>query len=344
MTNPQKNVQIILNERPQKGPVTDTTFKSKTVDVPELKDGEILARVDYASVDPTMRGWINEGRSYLPPVEIGAAMRANGLGTVLASKAKDFKAGDKVLGLLNWQEYYVGPTDGLTKRETPEGAKDVDHLGLLGMNGLTAYFGMIEVGKVKDGDHVVISGAAGAVGLVATQIALAHPNCKVTAIAGSKEKLDYLKKLGAHNTLNYKDDDFKEQFKKVGLIDVYFDNVGGKILDMALAQLNPFARIVACGAISQYNATVPDPIYNYFNIISMKATMRGFIVFQFADRYPEGIKYLSDLVQKGKMEFNYHVIDGLDGCVQALREMFEGKNLGKTVVRVSNEAVKGSKL
>ncbi|WVO17284.1 hypothetical protein L204_104976 [Cryptococcus depauperatus] len=339
-----QNTQIVLNERPKKGPITDTTFKSKSVDLAEPKDGEVVLRVDYASVDPTMRGWIDEVRSYLPPVQVGAVMRAPGLGTVIASKAEGFKVGDLVVGLLNWQEYYVGPTENLRIVKTPEGGRDIDHLGLFGMTGMTAYVGLFEIGQLKDGDHVVISAAAGAVGLTATQIAIAHPNCKVTAIAGSKEKLDYLKKLGAHNVLNYKDADFKEQFQKVGLIDVYFDNVGGKILDMALAQLRPYARIIACGSISQYNATKPDPIYNYANVISMKATIRGFIVMDHAKSFTEGAAYLADLVKKGKMKAHYHVVEGLDSCVQALREMFEGNNLGKTVVKVSREASKDCKL
>ncbi|ODN99616.1 cytoplasmic protein [Cryptococcus wingfieldii CBS 7118] len=339
-----KNNQIVLNERPQRGPVTDTTFRSNVVDVPEPKDGEVVVRIDYASVDPTMRGWVDDVRSYLPPVEIGAAMRAPGLGTVVASKSDAFKVGDLAVGLLGWQEYYVGSAEGLTKRVTPEGGKDIDHLGLFGMTGMTAYVGMFEIGKLQDGDHVLISGAAGAVGQTATQIALAHPNCKVSVIAGSKEKLDYLKKLGVHNALNYKDADFKEQFHKIGNVDVYFDNVGGSILDLTLRQLNPHARIIGCGAISAYNAEKPEPIYNYFCLITMKSTFRGFIVMEHANLFPEGIAYFADLVKKGKMEFNYHVVDGLDNAVTALREMFDGKNLGKTVVRVSKEAVRQSKL
>ncbi|WVQ86260.1 hypothetical protein IAT38_008428 [Cryptococcus sp. DSM 104549] len=343
-TAPKQNKQIVLKERPERGPITDTTFGEQTSELREPKDGEVLVRVDYASIDPTMRGWINDERSYLPPVEVGAVMRAPGVGTVLASKSDAFKVGDTVSGLLGWQEYYLGPAQGLSKKQTPEGGKELDHLGLFGMTGLTAYVGLIDIGQLKDGDHVVVSGAAGAVGLTVTQIALAHPKCKVTAIAGSQEKLDHLKKLGAHNVLNYKDADFRAQFKKTGLIDVYFDNVGGKILDMALAQIAPYARIVACGAISLYNATKPEPIYNYPSIIAMKVTYRGFIIMDHASRFPEGIKYLASLVKEGKMEYNYHVTEGLGSCVTALREMFEGKNLGKTAVRVYKEADRGAKL
>ncbi|WWD20857.1 hypothetical protein CI109_105334 [Kwoniella shandongensis] len=341
---PTKNTQVVLNERPKAGPITDTTFRSQTVDIPELKDGEVLVKVTYTSLDPTQRGWINDTRSYLPPVEIGAPMRSNGLGRVVVSKSDDFKAGDLVQGLINWQEYYVGPAQSLTKKQVPEGGKEIDFLGLFGMTGLTAYIGLFDIGQIKDGDHVVISGAAGAVGLTATQIALSFPKCKVTAIAGNPEKLEYLKKLGAHNVLNYKDEDFKKQFKNVGLIDVYFDNVGGAILDQALAQIAPYARIVACGAISAYNADKPTPIYNYFNVISMKATWKGFIVMDHAARFKDGITYLADLQKQGKLEYKYHVTEGLDTVVGTLQDMFAGKNVGKTVVKVAKDDSDKSKL
>ncbi|KAK8850682.1 hypothetical protein IAR55_004602 [Kwoniella newhampshirensis] len=339
-----KNTRIVLNERPKAGPITDTTFRTETVDVPEVKDGEVLVKVVYTSLDPTQRGWINEGRSYLPPVDIGAPMRAGGIGRVLVSKDDSLKAGDLVQGMFSWQEYYVGSAKSMQKKQTPEGGRDVDHLGLFGMTGLTAYVGMFDIGQIKDGDHVVISGAAGAVGLTCTQIALAHPKCKVTVIAGNPEKLEYLKKLGAHNVLNYKDADFKQQFKNVGLIDLYYDNVGGAILDQALSQIAPYARIVACGAISAYNATKPEPIYNYFNVISMKATWKGFIIMDHADRYVDGIKYLAGLQKEGKLEYQYHVTEGLDTCVGTLQDMFAGRNVGKTVVKIARDEDRNSKL
>ncbi|WVR08754.1 hypothetical protein IAU60_005812 [Kwoniella sp. DSM 27419] len=341
MSTPTQYKQIVLNERPARGPIQDNTFKTKTVDIKEPQDGEVLVKVEYLSVDPTQRGWLDDTRSYLPPVEIGAVMRAGGLGRVVKSKDPNFKEGELVLSYYGWQEYWTGPGKELQKRVTPEGGKDMDHLGLLGMTGLTAYVGMFEIGKLKDGDNVVISGAAGAVGQVATQIALAHPKCRVTAIAGSKEKLDHLKELGAHNVLNYKDKDFKEQFKKtVGNVDVYYDNVGGDILDLALGQLNPHARIIACGAISLYNAEVRQPIYNYFNLVTMKSTMRGFIVMEHADMFKDGVEYLGKLKREGKMKADYHVTEGIDSCTIALREMFEGKNTGKTVVSLAGEKSK----
>ncbi|WWC65034.1 uncharacterized protein I303_107648 [Kwoniella dejecticola CBS 10117] len=324
--------QIVLNERPARGPITDNTFKLQTGEIKQPGEGEVLVKVEYVSIDPTMRGWLNDVRSYLPPVQIGAVMRATSLGRVVKSNDENFKEGDLVFDTFGWQEYWTGPGKAIQKRVTPEGGRDIDHMGLYGLTGMTAWVGLFEIGQLKDGDHVVISGAAGAVGQIATQIAAAHPKCTVTAIAGSQEKLDYLKKIGAHNVLNYKDSDFKKKFRELKHIDVYFDNVGGEILDLALAQLNPYARIIACGAISAYNAEKPTPIYNYFNLVSMKSTMKGFIVLDHADKFKEASEYLAKLVKEGKLKADYHVTYGLDTCVGTLRDMFEGKNFGKTVV------------
>ncbi|WWC92484.1 uncharacterized protein L201_007443 [Kwoniella dendrophila CBS 6074] len=332
-----QNKQIVLNERPQRGPITDKTFRTETNEIKQPGEGEVLVKVEYVSIDPTMRGWLNDVRSYLPPVQIGAVMRATSIGRVIKSNDSNFKEGDLVFDSFGWQEYWTGPGKAIQKRVTPEGGRDIDHMGLYGLTGMTAYVGLFEIGKLEDGDHVVISGAAGAVGQIATQIAVAHPKCKVTAIAGSQEKLDYLKKLGAHNVLNYKDADFKKQFKAIDNIDVYFDNVGGEILDLALGQLNPYARIIACGAISAYNAEKPTPIYNYFNLVSMKSTMRGFIVLDHADKFKQGSEYLAGLVKENKLKADYHVTYGLDTCVNTLRDMFEGKNFGKTVVSLKDQ-------
>ncbi|WWC72746.1 uncharacterized protein I206_106710 [Kwoniella pini CBS 10737] len=337
MSEQNQNKQIVLNERPNRGPINDNTFKLKIDEIKQPGEGEVLVKVEYVSIDPTMRGWLNDVRSYLPPVQIGAVMRATSLGRILKSNDSNFKKGDLVFDTFGWQEYWTGPGSSIQKRVTPEGGRDIDHMGLYGLTGMTAYIGLFEIGQLKDGDHVVISGAAGAVGQIATQIAAAHSKCTVTAIAGSNEKLEYLKKLGAHNVLNYKDSDFKEKFRELKQIDVYFDNVGGEILDLALAQLNPYARIIACGAISAYNAEKPTPIYNYFNLISMKSTMKGFIVLDHIDKFKEGSEYLSNLVKQNKLKADYHITYGLETCVNTLKDMFDGKNLGKTVVSLKDE-------
>jgi len=246
-----------------------------------------------------------------------------------------------VYGTLGWQEYWQGPGSKVELRTTPKGGKDIDHLGLFGVSGMTAYFGMFDIGRLKDGDHVVVSGAAGSVGLIATQIALAHPKCKVTAIAGSNDKVAALRKLGCHNVLNYKDKSFKAKLQDVGLVDLYFDNVGGEILDLALAQINPYARIVCCGAIAAYNSPTPIPIYNQPVLISMKARMQGFIALDYASRYPEARSYLADQQDRGNIKYEYTVLtprpgrSGLERCTEGLEVLFLGKNLGKTLIKIS---------
>lgn len=253
----QQNRRIVLAQRPPEGPLdTTSVFREETVplDLP-TESGDILVRISYVSLDPAMRGWLRDARSYIPPVQIGAVMRASGIGRVVASRDPAIKVGTQVLGTFGWQEYWLGKGKHVeVLPPPPPGAKSLDYLGPLGMTGMTAYFGIFDVGQIKDGETVVITGAAGAVGAVVTQIALLFPKCKVIAIAGSKEKLENLKKMGCHEVINYKDKDWKEQFKtKVGYLDVYFDNVGGEMLDFALKRLNPHARIVMCGAISDYS-------------------------------------------------------------------------------------------
>ncbi|KAK4689670.1 hypothetical protein P7C73_g434, partial [Tremellales sp. Uapishka_1] len=357
MSAPSQSSQVILASRPGAGEIKSDTFKLETVDVPELQDGQVLVRTDYVSIDPAMRGWLEDVRSYLPPVKLGEVMRAGGIGTVISSKSDSIKEGQvvrtvvgerervgcaetvvQVGGMFGWQEYWVGSAKEVQPKTTPKGGQEVDHLGLFGMAGMTAYFGIFEIGNIKDGDHVVVSGAAGSVGLIVAQIALAHPKCKVTAIAGSDDKCASLKALGCHHVLNYKDADLKKKFKSTGLIDVYFDNVGGEILDLALAQLNPYARIVCCGAISGYNSTESYGLKNTASLISMKAKMQGYIVFDHAARFAEAEAYLAQLKEKGQLKYDYHLLNGVAKCPEALQEVFAGKNYGKCLVKISKEA------
>lgn len=271
-----QNKRLVLSERPGRGPITPKTFKKEAGPLPPLGDNEVLVKVEYASIvskllacsdkqDPAMRMWLVDTPSYLPPVQIGETMRASGLGRVVKSNSPDYQPGDLAYGTFGWQEYWQGPTKQIEPRHTPKGAQDVDHLGLLGVSGMTAYFGIFDVGRLKDGETVVISGAAGSVGLVGvkvgvtdiqivTQIAVAHKKCKVIAIAGAEDKCAELRALGATVVLNYKDKDFTKKLRAAakGGIDVYFDNVGGQMLDTVLTRIKPYARIVLCGAISQY--------------------------------------------------------------------------------------------
>lgn len=248
---------VHLKERPQDAIVLGT-FESKQQPMPsaaDLKDGEVIFQTLYLSLDPAMRGWLNPTRSYIPPVKIGAVMRGSGIGLIVASKSKKFPVGTYASGMCGWSEYAVLQEKDVELLDLPNGAVPTDALGCLGMTGLTAYFGILEVGQVKAGDFVVVSGAAGATGSVVGQIAKLK-GAKVLGLAGEDSKVAWLKEeLGFDEALNYKDPQFKEKFRVAtkGLIDVYFDNVGGEILDMALARAKPFARFVQCGAISEYN-------------------------------------------------------------------------------------------
>jgi NADPH-dependent curcumin reductase CurA len=254
---------IHLAERPQDAVVAGKTFTPKQQEVPSassLKDGEVLFQTLYLSLDPAMRGWLNPTRSYIPPVEIGAVMRGSGIGLIVASKSKKFPVGTYATGMCGWSEYSVLNEKHVESLDLPEGAVPTDALGVLGMTGLTAYFGLLEIGQVKAGDFVVVSGAAGATGSVVGQIAKLK-GAKVLGLAGEDSKVSWLKEeLGFDEALNYKDPDFAKKFRAAtkGLIDVYFDNVGGEILDLALSRAKPFARFVMCGAISEYNKKKPQ--------------------------------------------------------------------------------------
>ncbi|GHJ87357.1 hypothetical protein NliqN6_3759 [Naganishia liquefaciens] len=334
------NTRIVLANRPAEGPIPPNTFKQEQRPVPkkeDLKDGEVIVRVMWLSLDPAMRGWLRDARSYIPPVKINEVMRAAGVGKVVASKCPKRQVGDEVEGTFGWQEYWVGPSKYTELLHPPKGSSALDYLGPLGSSGLTAYFGITDVGQIKDGDTVVVSGAAGSVGLIVTQIAISHPKCKVIGIAGSTNKCKTLKDLGCHAVINYKDQDWRKQFKdSVGFFDIYFDNVGGELLDFALTRMNPHAKIVMCGAISDYNSGKPYRLGNYQALIAQKGTMQGFIVMDYTKRYHEGRAYLAKMLSEGKLQYKYHVIDngGVNGCEDGLRGLFKGVNEGKMVVKV----------
>lgn len=254
---------VHLKERPQDAIIAGQTFETKQHSVPSassLQDGEVLFQTLYLGLDPAMRGWLNDKRSYLPPVKIGAVMRGSGIGMIVASRSKKFPVGTYASGMCGWSEYAVLKEQDVELLDLPNGAVPTDSLGALGMTGLTAYFGILDVGQVKAGDFVVVSGAAGATGSVVGQIAKLK-GAKVLGLAGEDSKVSWLKEeLGFDEALNYKDPQFKDKFRAAtkDLIDVYFDNVGGEILDMALARAKPFARFVMCGAISEYNKSKPQ--------------------------------------------------------------------------------------
>ena len=344
---------IHLAERPKDAIIAGKTFTAKQQSVPSaasLKDGEVLFQTLYLSLDPAMRGWLNPTRSYIPPVDVGAVMRGSGIGLIVASKSKQFPVGTYASGMCGWSEYAVLKEKFVEPLDLPSGAVPTDALGCLGMTGLTAYFGILDVGAVKAGDFVVVSGAAGATGSVVGQIAKIK-GARVLGLAGEDSKVAWLKEeLGFDDALNYKDPQFKEKFRAAtkGLIDVYFDNVGGEILDMALARAKPHARFVMCGAISEYNkkkAQGPsvcagfrnprgidrtDKPQNYLMIISMRIRMQGFVVFDYEDKYSEARKELAQWLSEGKLKRKETIVrGGISQAEAALVGLFEGKNTGK---------------
>ncbi|KAF1999412.1 NAD(P)-binding protein [Amniculicola lignicola CBS 123094] len=333
---------IHLAERPTDQIIPGKTFKSKKQPIPNassLKDGEVLIQTLYLSLDPAMRGWLRDARSYVPPVQIDEKMRGYGIGIVKASKSSKFPVGSYAAGGTGWAEYAVLNEKHLEAFDLPEGAVPTDMLGVMGMTGLTAYFGILDIGAVKKGDFVVVSGAAGATGSVVGQIAKIK-GATVLGLAGGDEKVKWLKEeLGFDDALNYKDPDFKNKFRAAtkGLIDVFFDNVGGDILDMALARAKPHARFVMCGAISQYNTAKPQGPKNYMMIISMRIRMQGFIVMDYASQYGEAKKQLAQWLSEGKLKRKETVLKGgLSKAEQGLVDLYNGVNTGKLMVEVAS--------
>jgi NADPH-dependent curcumin reductase CurA len=322
--------------------VEASNFKQTEEPVPAAEDGQAVVKVLYVSLDPAMRGWMNEGVSYVPPVELGDVMRALGAGVVVeANGGNGIAEGDHVVGLFGVKEYAVAPVQGLTKVDA-DMAPLPTYLGALGMPGLTAYFGLLDVGDMREGDTVVISGAAGAVGMVAGQIAKIKGAGKVVGIAGGPEKCSFLTdELGFDAAIDYKSDNVGKALKEhcPDGIDVYFDNVGGEILDNVLARLARGARIVICGAISQYNAEggkMRGPS-NYMMLLVRRARMQGFVVFDYADRYGEAVGEMAGWRADGTLKTREDVVEGgIDDFVDTLLKLFRGENLGKLVLKLAD--------
>ena len=336
-----KNQQFLLAARPV-GLPKRSDWEQTTQDVREIADGEIVVKALYLSLDPAMRGWMNEGKSYIRPVAIGETMRAGGVGVIVASKSDKFAVGDHVSGGIGVQQYWVGSatdkTAGFFKID-PRMAPLTTWLNTLGMPGMTGYFGLIESGMPKAGETVVVSGAAGAVGMTVGQVAK-HLGCRVVGIAGGKEKCDFVvNELGFDACIDYKGGDVKDGLKQhcPKGVDVYFDNVGGEILDAVLTRINLKARIVICGAISQYNNTsaVKGPA-NYLSLLVNRARMEGIVVFDYADRYHTGVAAMAKWMKEGTFKSKEDVVDGLENFPEALLMLFEGKNFGKLCLKVAD--------
>jgi NADPH-dependent curcumin reductase CurA len=325
-----------LSSRPVGLPTRDI-FDYVEEELGEPGDGEVVVRVKYLSLDPAMRGWMMDRPSYVPPVGLGEVMRAIGVGEVVDSRFDRLSAGDHVTGLLGVQEHAIVPGASVTKID-PGVAPLPRWLSALGMPGMTAYFGLLDVGRPEPGQTVVVSAAAGAVGHLVGQIARIK-GARAVGIAGGPEKCAYITdELGFDAAIDYKSDDVPAALRRhcPDRIDVYFDNVGGDILDAALAQLARGARVPLCGAISQYNAQGDEfrgPV-NYLSLLVNRASMTGFVVIDYAPRYPEGVTQIGQWLANGELKTREHVVDGLETFPDTLLMLFEGTNHAKLVLKV----------
>ncbi|MBT8184042.1 MAG: NADP-dependent oxidoreductase [Eudoraea sp.] len=334
-----QNKQLLFAKRPF-GEADASTWSLVSTPIPELKDGEILVKQHYISLDPAMRGWMNNVRSYIAPMEIGSVMRAGSVGEVIAAKNHPkFGVGDYVSGNGGVQQYAVSDGNGF-HRIDPAIAPLPTFLSTLGMPGMTAYFGILEVGKITAGDVVVVSGAAGAVGSIVGQIAKIK-GCRVIGIAGGSEKCSYIvKDLGFDAAIDYKNEEVKSRLKEEcpkGL-DVYYDNVGGEILNSALARLKMHARVVICGAISQYNnkTAVKGPS-NYLSLLVNRATMQGMVVFDWADKYGTAAAEMGRWMAEGQLKSKEDIYTGIENFPDTYARLFSGEKLGKLVLKVIEE-------
>ncbi|NQD91398.1 NADP-dependent oxidoreductase [Pseudomonas sp. CrR25] len=329
------NRQFLLAQRPVGLPSRDT-FSYVESPLGEPGPGQILVRNAYLSLDPAMRGWMNDAKSYIPPVGIGEVMRALGVGQVIASQHPDFAVGDHVNGALGVQDYFLGEPKGFYKVD-PQRAPLPLYLSALGMTGMTAYFALLDVGAPKAGETVVISGAAGAVGSVAGQIAKLK-GCRVVGIAGGADKCRFLiDELGFDGAIDYKHEDLHAALKRECPkgVDVYFDNVGGDILDAVLTRLAFKARVVICGAISQYNnkESIKGPA-NYLQLLVNSARMEGMVVMTYAPRFAEAAAEMGGWLASGQLKSKEDIVSGLTTFPETLLKLFSGENFGKLVLKV----------
>lgn len=329
------NHQWRLAARPE-GLIKETDFTRSEEPLPDLQDGQLLVRNLYLSLDPTMRMWATRD-TYLPAVKIGEVMRGTTIGVVEESRNPKFKAGDHVSGLMGWQEYAVTDGKGINVLPNLPGVPLTAHFGLFGHIGMTAYFGLLDIGKPQPGETLVVSAAAGAVGSLVGQIGKIK-GCRVVGIAGADDKCKWIvDELGFDAAINYKTENVYEALKKhcPNGIDIDFENVGGEIMDAILAQINLRARIVLCGLISGYNATKPVPgPYNFANILVQRARIEGFIVLDYAPRAMECMTELGQWLKEGKIKYRIDEVDGLNQAPMALNKLFEGTNIGKLVVKI----------
>jgi NADPH-dependent curcumin reductase CurA len=327
------------------GLIKESDFNWFEEKLPDLKNGEVLVRNLYLSLDPANRGWINPASAphYMKPVSIGDVMRGICIGVIEESKNTQFEKGEIVTGLFGWQDYFISDGKGFTSLSLfprPERAPLSSYLNIFGMIGLTAYFGLLDIGKPEEGETLVVSAAAGAVGSLVGQIGKLK-GCHVIGITGNDDKCKWItKELGFDAAINYKTESVQERLKELcpNGIDIYFDNVGGEILDTVLGEINLYARIVLCGMISIYNSTelVPGP-YNFSRILTKRALIQGFIVTDYFDRMAEAFIDLMNWYSDRKLKCREHIIDGLENALTAINMLFDGSNKGKLIIKISEE-------
>jgi NADPH-dependent curcumin reductase CurA len=332
-----RNRRLVLAERPT-GMVDERTTRLEDVEVPAPGPGEALARVRYISIDPTIRTWMDDAPGYLPPIAIDEVVRSGGVAEVLESNSERYSPGDLLFGMTGWQDYVIADEGARALQALPPGISPTAALGVLGITGMTAYFGLTDVGAVKEGDVVVVSGAAGATGSTAGQIARIKGAAKVIGIAGGPQKCAWIvEELGFDEAIDYKAGDVGARLREAAPagIDLYFDNVGGPVLDACLGQLALRGRVVLCGAISSYNARggASGPA-NYSMLIIRRGRMEGFIILDYFDRFPQAQAEMAGWLASGEIKSAEHIVEGLEHAPEALNLLFTGGNTGKVIVKV----------
>ena len=341
MNSNRTNRSWRLRQRPE-GIIDENDLELVTDEIPEIQEGQVLAKTIYFSLDPTNRIWMSDIDQYMEPVEIGDIMRAGGsLAIVEESKVPHVKVGDIVQGGMHggWQEYFIIPGEEAAAIPLVESIPLTALISVLGFTGPTAYFGFLDIGQPKKGETVVVSAAAGAVGSIVCQIAKIK-GCRVVGIAGSDEKCSWLKNdLKVDEVINYKKDDILESLKEKCPegIDIYFENVGGETLDAALTLMNNYGRIPVCGLISMYNDWETPGPKMFRNILMKRLTVKGFLVSDYLDRYAESLGALSEWMAEGKIQYKVDIVEGIENAPSAVNKLFTGENTGKLVIKVSDE-------
>ena len=330
-----KNVALHLIKRPSGGPINHDMFERKESETPALKDNEFLVKQTHMSLDPAMFGWMTDDReSYIPPVELGDVMRSSGVGEVVESNNPNFKVGDRVMGMMGWQQYAISNGQGLNKIEAP--VSDEQVLSVFALPGLTATQGLLKVGQPKSGETLIVTGGAGSVGSIVGQLAKAE-GLRVIGVVGSDEKADWIvNELGFDAAINYKTDALEAKLDELAPdgIDVYFENTGGPIQHHIFSRMNAHGRIVVCGLIADYSKAEPAPGPSWLNVIKKRLRIEGFTMPDHFGEIPELLQLLTPYVMSGKIKHRAHVLEGLDSAVEGLNMFFTGENKGKLMVKL----------